>query len=157
VTLTRRPMTPAEKAKYMRERRARLVAEGLCISCACKPRLPAVQRCGECNERKIRYDASRRLAAGDVGPHGDAATLDEIAIAVGMTKSGVQRIIERTIQKLRRVYRRFGLEPSDIVGVRRSMLANAEDWGDDSWGDNQERGRELSQSRTKRSCCYVSP
>jgi len=63
-----RDPTGEAKAKYMRERRARLKAEGICTDCGKRPAMEGKTRCMKCMERaqdsRIKYNIHQRTLKG---------------------------------------------------------------------------------------------
>lgn len=64
-----RDPTGKVKAQYMRERRARLKAEGICTDCAKRPAMEGKTRCKKCMERaqdsRIKYNVHQRTLKGE--------------------------------------------------------------------------------------------
>lgn len=68
--------------------------------------------------RKLGAPRNRELAVGAVAEDGTAVLNVKLARAVGMTRSQLDRIIERETRELRRRVERFrdGREPLEVVG-----------------------------------------
>lgn len=117
----------AQMRQYTRERRARFLAAGVCIDCG-RPRQDGVQRCvgchGKMRDRAAGYQGRKR---GE-DPDRVGATVYEIAAELGVSHQRVSIIIDVALRKLRLACLRAGIDPSDITGAPRSMLARAEDW-----------------------------
>jgi AraC-like DNA-binding protein len=113
-------------AQYVRQRRERLIAAGLCIDCGSRPRLTTAQRCRLCNEKQLERQRMRKVGTA-VGRDDGGPTLREIADEVGVSPARVQQIIAKALYKLRRECRRRGIDASWITGKPLSMLASAEE------------------------------
>jgi hypothetical protein len=112
--------------EYIRARRARLIAAGLCIDCGAIPRLETTQRCRGCRDKQSAREQMRKVGCV-AGREEDGPSLRQIAAALGLSPARVQQILTRALYKLKRECRRRGIDASCIMGKPVSMLASAEE------------------------------
>lgn len=109
--------------EYMRERRARLLAAGLCIDCGKSPKLPTIQRCDPCNVRQLS-----RVRVYSKTPRVRGAHLTEIAAELGVSRDVVRAELASAIRKVKAACKQHGLSVDDFITMPRSMMARLEDW-----------------------------
>lgn len=119
------------------DRRAKLAAAGICITCGKRPRSKTTLRCETCsgkhNASQRRYQKklnSDYKAARAIYLHAgaDGMTFQEIGDAIGVSRTRAEQIYYRAMTKLRRECNRLGLDASHVLGRGFSMLATAEKW-----------------------------
>jgi hypothetical protein len=114
-------MTRNERMKF---RRQRLEAGGWCIGCA-KRKRGRTRYCSYCEERVAESYQRRRVSVGK--RDGSLMPVPEIARELGVTPSAIRQLLYSALRKLRKAYRREGIDASCIVGQPLSMLASAEE------------------------------
>lgn len=112
-------------AVYLKARRERLVASGLCVSCGKRPRAETTRRCDPCRERFNAREKAR--TSGQAFSREDKEpTLRDIAAELGVSAPRVQQLLTSALRKVRRECLRRGIDATWIIGKPISMLARIE-------------------------------